>query len=151
MEYLCQVLNEFDEISNIAYLAGMVDADGSIYMRIQRKSLSLKVLVYNTDETLMQWLKLTFDGNYRSYKYGKHETWKELFVWEASHNVASALLKRLLPYLIVKKARAALGIKAWDTRGGGKGHPVSDEDLAVREQSVLDMHELNKTGKLRFQ
>jgi len=133
-----------------AYLAGMIDADGSIYAYIQRKSgtLDLKVMVYNANEDLMDWLVLHFGGNKRLYKRNdRNPTWLPLYCWTIYGGPACALLKEIEQFMVVKQVRARLAIEALERKGDYKGKAVPPKELELRQEFVEQMHILNRVGK----
>lgn len=97
-----------------AYLAGIIDGEGTIlvYPRPPSSRLSVRVVVVNTDEPLMDWLE-TLGGN-RNWKttrptnYSDHP--KPCWSWVVNGMNAVAILKQVLPYMIIKKAKAEYAI-----------------------------------------
>jgi hypothetical protein len=135
-----------------SYLAGLVDADGSIGLRIEKRgSLSLRLTVYNTNETVMDWLKIHYSGNiYRSERSNpKH---KPQFQWSVNGSYAEVILRAIEPYMIIKQARERLGIEAWNSRQPtplvDRRQPVLVDVLAMRQEYVDKMNEQNRTGVL---
>ena len=45
------------EDTKLSYLAGMVDADGSVILRLDKTRYRLRLYVYNTYQPLMDWLE----------------------------------------------------------------------------------------------
>ena len=92
----------------IAYLAGMVDADGSIRFKTDH-STSTKVRrpflsVYNTSRPLMDWLMETFShGCTAKGNMGREQV--QSWTIQGARDVY-ALVTAIRPYLIVKKSDA---------------------------------------------
>ena len=141
--------------TQLAYLAGLLDADGSIDLRFRtdtEATLVLRAQVYNTDEELIDWLCLTFGG--KKHKAGRSDQgnhWKQEFTWYLNGDRAVEMLAGILPYMHIKRARAALAIEAWEKR---MPTPIADrrktlpEGVAeLRKGYVTQMREMNKKGR----
>ena len=139
------------DTTKLAYTAGLLDGEGTIYLRIvDGGTLVLRLTIVNTNELLMQWLQLNFGGNVTRSRSDKNPKHKDLWAWGFSGNAAVDFLKSILPYLVIKKAQAQLGVEAWDNRQptprGERLKPVSAEVLAERAGFVELMHGLNRKG-----
>ena len=137
------------EDSKLHYLAGMVDADGSIIFTLVDTKIRLRLYVYNTYEPLMQWLESEFGGRYISLPT-RETRHKPEFQWYLDSTNAYKLLLELLPFLIVKKERALVATEGWENRQPTPRHlrkqPVREDVLATRREYVRKFKELNKTG-----
>ena len=132
-------------MDNDSYLAGMIDADGSIYMNLQKSgALNLRVLVYNASKDLMDWLTLNYNGNYHAIKRNYKPNWQKLYQWEIGGEAACRLLVSIKDKMIVKRPRAELAIEAWSRKGNFRGSKVPLEVLEVRRNYVNDLHKLNQ-------
>lgn len=136
-----------------SYLAGVLDADGSIALKQQRNGvLDLDIMVYNVNEPLMHWLEATFGGHARSEKRKKYEHWRIRWVWSASGEAACAVLATIRDYMIVKRPQADLAMEAWATREPTPRNvrrwsmPNIDAIIARRRDYVERMHNLNTIG-----
>ena len=130
-------------IEAIAYLAGLFDGEGSINIFKQPNKKDrinpcyfLEISIGNTHKGVLQWVLENFGGrlthNAEQHTKRNQRTWR----WRASSNEACAVLKILLPYLIVKKEQAQLAIEfqVHINIHPRKGNQVlSDEELAWRE------------------
>lgn len=97
-----------------AYLAGMIDADGSICKCKNRDSFVCKVRVHNSSEKLMIWLKKKIGaGNINHLppavdKQGFKHT-KDRWDFDLSAKVdVIEILKQINPYLIIKKEKSKM-------------------------------------------
>ena len=138
---------------DIAYLAGMLDGDGSIDLRLKKGAgtLQLRAQVYNTDQNLMEWLQLTFGGNLHQVSrenIGHH--WRAEWTWYNGGQPAVDILKLVEPYLIVKKVRAGIAIEAWEKRQPtprGQRHLGAPSNVVELRQGYVDrMREHNAKG-----
>lgn len=145
--------------TDLAYLAGIVDGEGSFDLKLQvTGSLSLTLHIYNSDKPLFDWTVETFGG--RLYEIHRKATalrpqWQPVYDWNIAGQPARDLIERMLPYLKVKPAQARLAIEAWDARQPmprttgkfrGRARP-SDEVLALRQSYVHQMHLLNRKNR----
>src|SRR5690242_18139412 len=97
-----------------AYLAGIIDGEGSITI-LHRNShkgnpvpRTMRLQVYNTNKEIIDWLLSKFGG--MSYKSNRGKN-KPVMEWYVSANNASDILKLALNYLIIKKNQAVLAIE----------------------------------------
>jgi hypothetical protein len=98
--------------TEIAYLAGMIDGEGSIY--IQRRITKAGYMSYfprfqvvNTNQEVMEWIQNTFGGNlYKKPRTKHNEKWRLCFEWFSTVGVMDELLPLIIPYLIIKKQHA---------------------------------------------
>lgn len=153
------VMNEYvkykDENNTLklAYLAAMIDGDGTIRIKRSKQKYTIYISVKNTSEALMDYLKENFKGKKLgpySNKIGKN--WKDYFLWECSSKEAIKIIKQIEPYLIIKRQQANLAIEAWEdtfridynTRGPER---IPKFAINKREYYYQQMKMLNKTGK----
>lgn len=143
----------------IAYLAGIIDGEGSIYIGnfssnkvTGAKYYQTNIEVTNTDKNLIDWLVNIFGG--RSYAYTKSQTPKNsrkpVYRWIASGERVTHLCEIMMPYLVCKKRQAEIMIKmrkTYDLTGMKIGRPgtthLTDEILAIRQSYFDEMRSLH--------
>lgn len=104
---------------DLAYLAGVVDGEGTISVQLKMKGdgyqhLRAELKVPNTSMQLLTWIETTFGGNLSKrpdpclVDCSRHHVhrWKAAKVWSVSQRQLAPLLPRLLPYLKVKHQAA---------------------------------------------
>ena len=141
--------NEFrTEFTNeqLAYLAGIIDGEGSIYIgcyshnpKTGTPHYQTKIEVSNTSETLIDWLIANFQGNKTKYLYSQlpKNSKRDVYRWTIWSDHVGFLCQAMLPYLIIKKREAEIMIeirKTYDITHTQKGH----QGLVPIKQSVLD-------------
>ena len=146
---------------HLAYLAGIVDGEGSIELKWQKNKMSMDLLlhVFNSDRPLFDWIEGHFGGKtyeiHRRVRLLKPQ-WAQVFNWNLRGQNARDLLEQLVPHMVVKKAQAELAIDFWQHRKPmpyGRGIPgqpgirgrmrPSDETIALRASYKERMHQLN--------
>lgn len=105
-----------------AYLAGIIDGEGSIGVCQQKRgtrSAYVRLLVTGTDKNLLEWLMKNFDGNFY-WKPKENENWKPEFIWRVSGKKAIIIIKEVLPFLVIKKKQASVALAIERIRGNSK-------------------------------
>jgi hypothetical protein len=110
---LCNRLTE----AQSAYIAGIVDGEGSVMLIVRTSvrlpSVHLRVSVSNTCFKLLEWLRVvTGIGTVHlvdNQKYGRST--RQGGVWKTHGESAASFLEQILPYLIIKPNQATGGIK----------------------------------------
>ena len=135
---------------SLAYLAGIVDGEGSIYMQHgydkKRSGKSvwtrIGIAVQMKCEYIPKLFLFQFGGTVRHDK--KNGMWR----WHAYANVALCTLNTLLPYLTIKKPQAELAIKVQSRIRkrlySGRGHRVPDKEIALRQAEAILLHKMKK-------
>lgn len=104
---------EYDlEIPSLEYLAGLFDGEGSIFitrMRMSRDYHQLRVGINITHEATIKLFCSCFGGN-KGIIIPKGNR-KQQWYWRASGKNTLTFLETMVPYLIIKKEQAELGIK----------------------------------------
>lgn len=122
--------------TDLAYMAGMIDGEGSIMISVSKKhgNLTSKLTVYNTNEPVIRWMSETFGGSV--FKVGRPLRLKhrQEWAWSTVGNPAVAILKQVMPYLKIKRTLAELAIEAWENRCPT---PIVDRRKPLPEEVVL--------------
>lgn len=126
--------------TDLAYLAGIVDGEGSISMlRLNPKRGSWRIVlqVGVCDRILVEWIEAQFGGHTLYEIQAKKENHRDYHHWRAYGHTARYVLPLIEPYLLIKRQRAlwaieVLAIQA--ARRGGRYAPVAAERLnEIRE------------------
>lgn len=144
--------NPSPEVS--AYIAGILDGEGCVTI-IGRKQKSctrtyahLSVQIINTEMKLFEFIKLylpsTIGVDYKSKKEKSH--FRDCYRMIFTHVRAIVFLKPLIPYLIIKKEQALLGIefqmlplmeREFDARGADYAHRMRVLNKTDKRYPVL--------------
>ncbi len=121
-----------------AYAAGIIDADGSIYIGKSGKYHQLGVKIGMSSSAAVDYIEYHF-GGYVNTNFHKALN-KDQFVWSLSGSKAKLFLEQLLPYLKVKQEQARIAL---NYPVGIRGRPVSEDDLEQREAIRRVISKLN--------
>lgn len=90
-----------------AYLAGLVDGDGSITVRSDsRAGYQLSLVIYSTNRILMKWLVHVFGGQFRNMPTTGNR--KQKYCW---YSYNDSVIRNLAPYLIIKQQQGRTAIQ----------------------------------------
>lgn len=132
------------DASIIAYLAGFVDGEGCIAIhRNHNGSFFLTLSASQVNPYPLRLLAYHFTGSVRIDKSTSRLGKKRLYTWKVMSDRASNALKALLPFLVVKKDEAGLGIEFQDTVKG-KHRRLTEGDKYQEERYYMEMRSLKK-------
>jgi len=106
-----------------AQMAAYIDGEGSVLINTRGNQgnhespssrFYLKLTVANTDVRLPVWCKEHFGGSYKdanSEKYYEGKNWKRAYHWSCSSNRAAWIMYNCLPYFVMKRDQAEIGIQ----------------------------------------
>lgn len=138
----------------LAYIAGIFDAEGSICIGKERKSIGMRYRLEteasNTNEWLIRWLQFVFGGSI--YKVNRCElARKDIWLWHLSRHRALEFLYMIMPYLKLKSPQAELAIQFQEARQHIDRKLKTDAELAIEEAQRIVMSNLNREtgGRVR--
>ena len=121
------------EATTYAYLAGILDGEGSIMLRRQGRGMQVCLSVTMTDPEPLQLFRAAFGGSViRSSRLTV--THKSVYRWYVGSARAESALRYLLPYLLVKRARAEVALKV---REMGKLNRWSSQSKFDERESLV--------------
>lgn len=147
-------MNKISEV-DLARLAAFIDGEGTIgvYLSVEGKKRTLHyrltLQVANTNQKLIDYFQSFFPGP--NYKYTKKNSKdKPLYTWINTDEKARQALIELLPYFILKKEQAIVGIE-FQERCHGRNKQFTGRKVPIwmanrREEYYQKMKELNKRG-----
>ena len=140
------------EIIKLAYTAGIMDGEGSVFLFKSKPKGKcffqywLTVRISNTNEWLIHWLKFNYGGNINISKSPKHPEWAMCFRWELHGEKAAEFLASIIPFLYLKKPQAEIALKFRDSIKVTHKN-LTEEELAVREAQYITMRSYNQKGR----
>lgn len=139
-----------------AYLAGFIDADGSISISTvaHNKNQVVALAAHNCKYAPIELLHNMFGGKVRLKKTGKCRNeinWRPCYEWKLTANKAIAVIKKLLPYLMIKKTQAILAIRLQRLKNKYRGKRQWDSKIDAKCERVYSRIKakcvaLNKRG-----
>lgn len=140
-----------------AYIAGLLDGEGSIGMFIcnQKQLLTptyyLQVSITNTHKGVLVWLTALLGVGRLSEKLHGNKRWKRSYNWRLSGFAAGKFLECVYPYLRIKRLQAEIGIKYTPTlQKYTQRHRLTLQERHQREQLYREMKRLNLKGDKAF-
>jgi hypothetical protein len=154
-------------IAQIAYLAGILDGEGTISIcdkRIMKRkskgirktnkvyrarvNFSTNVTVCNTDPVIIDWLVANFGGSV-SYSKRQKTNWKQKITWIMPTAQISIILEKVLPYLVLKKEQAKLMIEARKTFDENQRQLLTSDEVYNRRLEIANLIRLHNKKALR--
>lgn len=96
-----------------AYLAGLIDGEGTIYLRPKERGFSGRVIVYQKDRTILDWLQQQFrvglvkEQNGEDKELNGNTYQNDMHLWQVNRQEELAwLLAAVIPYLRIKRNKA---------------------------------------------
>ncbi len=145
-------------IADLAWTAGIIDGEGSIFVMKQKRedrdrdtNYVLRVSVQSTDPFMTAELKRMFpDGAEFGIRSDKRENCSDTMKWQLSGKRAAKFLNEIYPFLRVKTEQARLAI---DFQSSTKKHwrHMTAEDYNNQEKAYLDLKQAKidlKLGKV---
>ena len=139
-----------------AYLAGIIDGEGSImlckvndrHVRVRSQYRYRPVIsVGMTDPTVIKWLSSLFKSECREILDPRGNMRLPFYRWMASHKKALKFAKLILPYLKVKKEQAKLLIEYEEKQVAGHSWLTKKEEME-REELHRKIKTLNRSRYL---
>lgn len=137
-------------VAEMAYLAGIVDGEGSIYIgnfssnpKTGSKYYQTNIEVTNSDKPLMDWIVQVFGGRISIYTAAQRpkNARRTYYRWIATGERVTHLAEILLPYLIAKKKQAEIMTKMRETYKPKTGVQRGVQGIAVLDKEILDLRQ----------
>lgn len=143
-------MKENKKMERLAYIAGIIDGDGSI--SLTKRNILPSPLYYpevqlaNQNKNLIHYFYDEFGG----YKYCR-KSWKgkngsmrkDSWQWKLDKRRCKSFLEKIMPFLKLKKERANYLLKYIDENPFKRGIRLTPEILRKREESYIKMIRLN--------
>jgi len=137
----------------LAYLAGIIDGEGSLLLWMNKSSqksgqFNLRVNVTSTDKCLVDWIFDNFGGSIYECNSPSRKCqpkWKKQYVWQINRPEMLQFLENIYPFLIIKKERCEIAIKFRKTFSKRERN-LSKETFNIRLEMFEKMKHLNSRG-----
>jgi len=145
-------------IAQLAYLAGIVDGEGSLTIGNYSSNKKTGAIHYqttlqinNTDEGLILWIHNIFGGNIVRYteKQTPKNSRQAVFRWIANGDRLTHICELILPYVVVKRRQVEIMLRMRETykvryKQGQKGFRGLNHDvLSLRQSLFLELRNLH--------
>lgn len=125
-----------------AYMAGLVDGEGTIMLYRRRQYAALRLVVSNTNAAVLDWCATTMGVGDVQWKHRGNEKHRAAGMWSANSDAAEGIIAQMLPYLVIKRQQAELAL---DFRQRIR-NPADKADPTWQEQYRLRMCAMNARG-----
>ncbi len=124
MSRRCDYIEKEFTIAECAYMAGIMDGEGTFYIgnysgnrKNGDKHYQTLIAVCSTDKCLIEWLDKTFGGSTREYTPNQRakNSRKRVYRWQATSNRMLHICEVILPYLVIKKRQCEIMIEIRST------------------------------------
>lgn len=141
-----------------SYLAGFIDADGCIQIDGKngenKRPWTLTVTLYNCNNTALEEMRDWIGSGKVKCRDRNPEKWNKSYALRYRAATATKIIKRTMPYMLVKKGQAVVAMEFLETFGRNNyegsswqgGRKVKKEALRKREQLKLKLQSLTGTA-----
>lgn len=141
------------EPTEAAYLAGLIDGEGSLLVQIKggthNPKISTHIEIGMTDRVVIDWThRVTGVGKVITLAKPTNPNWSQAYRWYAYGRQATAVLREITPYLVIKVRQAEIMLEIASLRADyRRGHPHD-----VRRQLVLaaELRASRKSGRAKL-
>jgi hypothetical protein len=147
--------------TDCAYMAGLLDGEGSIRIRMHMQETKkigrgyqiktqASIHIANCDISVLKWAEDRFGGRI-SGRPALRERKTPLYDWSCSTQQAAQVLQQILPYLIIKREQANIYLEFMSTMKLYGYFGVPEEVFAKRLELINKIIPFHKKGKNRPQ
>jgi hypothetical protein len=138
---------------DIAYLAGIIDADGCVGIQKYSNCNSYRVIltVVQRDMPLIEYLYSTFGGSVNAVstkRYGKKDFYLR---WVVTDKKAMVVLGQCYPYLKLKKSQAFLAQELLEIKKNGSKDKDAMRNLFLNNKSLNSPATTERVGSREMQ
>lgn len=127
-----------------AYLAGIIDGEGSIILYKRGKGAALRLSVANTNPELIRWcVSMAGVGNVVR-KESDNPRHKSSYLWLVNSQAAASVLEQIVVYLVIKVRQAEIAIEFQNRLKV----PCHKADKEWQKQWRTEMRVLNRRGPM---
>lgn len=139
--------------TEIAYLAGIVDGEGTIQITQQTNKnkpgwpayTTGALYITNSNVELLDWIQQRFGGARASGRRPANRNWKMVYKLSFYGDAGERVVRMVQPYLVTKQKQAALYLELRE-RMRTSTHPLSLAERVTREGLMRQCKALNARG-----
>ena len=109
-QYNDEITPPLDGVISLEYLAGLIDGEGCLDFMSPKKYKypQIRIALKENESRVLFLIKDIFGGriNHRGKQKSWKDYWSEQNLWTISGKDCNKLLKKLFPYLVIKKQKA---------------------------------------------
>lgn len=129
--------------ADAAYLAGIVDGEGSVMLTSRKNGgLNIALVVANTDLQLLTWILSTCAIGHIYRRTRESATHRTSYAWRCFSDSAVGLIRQLQPYLRIKRTQADLAARCHERLCV----PALKADPQWQAEWIAQMKTLNRRG-----
>jgi hypothetical protein len=128
-----------------ARLAAYIDGEGHIHIGKFGNYDCLRIDVYNTDPRLIVWIKKTFGGGWFFTEFPNERQRFKKYGWYIGAKNACELLNKCMPYFLIKREEAEIGIAFQATKKYHRFNPLPEGMIEKRRDMKLQLQSLHRT------
>jgi hypothetical protein len=136
-----EVSNKVSDV-HAAYLAALIDGEGSIMLPQKRSGCSVRLTIANTFRPVLEWVVDVLGVGAIVTKHHKNPKWKTGHTYQINSHAAHSVIQQIRPYLIIKAKQADLAIATYE----GLNDPNRKSEKAWQVEAYMQMKELNRRG-----
>lgn len=129
-------------VAQAAYLAGIIDGEGSIMLYRREKGAAMRVTVANTNRALLDWCATVCGVGNIVMTERSNPKHKPSGMWHVNSQAAASLLEQTRPYLVIKGEQADVAIEFQRKLKV----PAAKAEKEWQEQWRLRMRAMNARG-----
>jgi hypothetical protein len=99
-------------VAEAAYVAGIIDGEGSVYIDLRRGVVAPKLSISNTYLPMLEWFVRTTGIGHINKHAPEGKTTKATFFLRCNGEGAETILRQVRQFMIIKKEQAAIAIAA---------------------------------------
>lgn len=137
-------------ITDLAYIAGIVDGEGCFDVHADNRSHSLipRIRVEMAERSIIEWIQEKLPGNKISVaNRRKNLNHSSTYRWSVNGRQALSVTELLAPFLKGKRDQAEIFLKFPYTKFRGNGRPVPHSILESRIKIRDDLRKLKTKGR----
>ena len=143
--------------TDIAYMAGLFDGEGTVGIQKQKSKTSkagytyvMRVRLAISDRWIIEWFRMAWGGNVHFRKPSKIG-WLTIWVWQVNGKNAIDFLTAIKPYAILKQSQIEVALRFQERRWKKviRGRHKTEEELALDEVDKILCFELKHNQLVR--
>jgi len=129
--------------TDLAYIAGIIDGEGSIYSGHRKGRYQIWLSIQMTDRVALEFVQSLFGGKILLMRQKGNR--RDIYRWRLTGYQIHPILTSLSPYLLTKLPQAKIALRILESHTPWKHYTPMEQFL--QEADALAIRTLNKRGK----